>query len=289
MTPASILAGICVAAIIQAAAAAPASFSIQAFKNAESAAAYSTLAAPIGDGKMAALIPHRICKESGITYRAGDKNAPLIEMLAQERLTGLSIFKIPAALSVNMSGAPPAFYLKQGDRVCFANDKGQPTYGIYIGMEHAIGDISFPLRLARVQFPGLAPPAIGQPCYDDRNRLVGLVLGVSRKGICHLLPARAISFLAKNPKAKRVRLGCMIAKNSCTPVIEGIINGGPLARGGIQTGDILIRLNNTPIKTYADMLDATYYMTGEEPLSVKVIRGIQTIECNHITPTLDER
>ena len=41
--------------------------------------------------------------------------------------------------------------------------------------------------------------------------------------------------------------------NSSTPVIEGLINGGPLARAGIQTGDILININDTPIRNYGDM------------------------------------
>ena len=156
-------------------------------------------------------------------------------------------------------------------------------------MEHSIGDISFPLRLIRAQFPKLAAPPIGQPCYDADNRLVGIVLGVSRKGTCHLLPAQAISFLAENPKAKRVRLGCLLDINSSTPVVEGIINGGPLARGGIQTGDILMSINDVPIRNYGDMLDATYYLTGEKPLTIQVIRRTQIVESKGIIPTQDSR
>ena len=156
-------------------------------------------------------------------------------------------------------------------------------------MEHSIGDTSFPLRLVRAQFPKLAAPPIGQPCYDAENRLVGIVLGVSRKGTCHLLPAQAISFLATHPEAKRVRLGCLLDINASTPVIEGLINGGPLARGGIQTGDILISINGTTINNYGDMLDATYYLTGEKPLTVEVIRGTQVVKSRGIIPTQDSR
>ncbi len=117
-----------------------------------------------------------------------------------------------------------------------------------------------------------------------KNRLVGIVLGVSRKGTCHLLPAQAISFLAAHPEAKRVRLGCLLDINASTPVIEGLINGGPLARGGIQTGDILISINGTTINNYGDMLDATYYLTGEKPLTVEVIRGTQVVKSRGIIP-----
>ena len=179
--------------------------------------------------------------------------------------------------------------LKRGDKLAFASSRNETTLGIYVGMEHSIGDTSFPLRLVRAQFPKLAAPPIGQPCYDAENRLVGIVLGVSRKGTCHLLPAQAISFLAAHPEAKRVRLGCLLDINASTPVIEGLINGGPLARGGIQTGDILISINGTTINNYGDMLDATYYLTGEKPLTVEVIRGTQVVKSRGIIPTQDSR
>jgi membrane-associated protease RseP (regulator of RpoE activity) len=179
--------------------------------------------------------------------------------------------------------------LKRGDKLAFASSRNETTLGIYVGMEHSIGDTSFPLRLVRAQFPKLAAPPIGQPCYDAENRLVGIVLGVSRKGTCHLLPAQAISFLAAHPEAKRVRLGCLLDINSSTPVIEGLINGGPLARGGIQTGDILISINGTTINNYGDMLDATYYLTGEKPLTIEVIRGTQVVKSRGIIPTQDSR
>ncbi len=292
MNPALILAGISMACIVQMAPAEPASFSLQVVPQSASQPGYSTLAAPIGNGMMAALIPYKIFKNGGVSYHLGDKNSPPLTLCAQERLTGLTIFKLPPGMpkqTAQTAQLAPPNTLKQGNKLTFANNKQEPTHGLYIGMEHALGEISFPLRLIRAHFPNLALPAIGQPCYDDKGRLVGIVLGVSRKGTCHLLPARAIDFLAKNPDAKRVRIGCLMDVNSCTPVIEGIINSGPLARCGVQTGDILIRINDTPIRHYGDMLDATYYMTGKQPLSLKVIRGTQMIDCHNVMPTLDER
>ncbi len=289
MNPALILAGISVACIVQMAPAEPASFSLQVIPQSAAQSGYSTLVAPIGNGMMAALIPHKIFKKGGVNYHLGDKNSPPLQLRAQERLTGLTIFKAPPGMAAPTAQLAPPASLSQGDKITFVNNKKEPTHGLYVGMEHGLGEISFPLRLIRAQFPGLALPAIGQPCYDDKERLIGIVLGVSRKGTCHLLPARAIDFLAKNPDAKRVRLGCLMDINSCTPVIEGIINSGPLARCGVQTGDILIRINDSPIRHYGDMLDATYYMTGKQPLSLKVIRGTQIIDCADVMPTLDER
>lgn len=285
-----ILAGIAVAGLIQQAAAVPAPFKVEAVPHHPTGEPYATLAAPVGKDMIASLIPYRVFKNGSVSYYLGDRNSPPLQVWAQEKLTGLTIFKVaPSVLDNSEPAVSPADNLHRGDRLSFSNSQHEPTLGIYVGMEHSIADTSFPLRLIRAQFPKLAAPPIGQPCYDAKDRLVGIVLGVSRKGTCHLLPAQAISFLTENPTAKRVRLGCLMDINASTPVIEGIINGGPLARGGIQTGDILISIDGTSIHNYGDMLDATYYLTGDKPLSIKVIRGTQVVESKDIVPTQDSR
>lgn len=290
MNLAPILAGIAVAGLIYQATAVPAPFKVEAIPQQAEGEPYTAMAAQVGKDLIASLIPYRVFKNGGVTYYLGDKDTPPLQVWAQEKLTGLTIFKVDAA---RISGDPailvPAGTLRRGARLAFTSNRNEPTLGIYVGMEHSIGDTSFPLRLVRAQFPKLAAPPIGQPCYDAENRLVGIVLGVSRRGTCHLLPAQAISFLADHPKAKRVRLGCLLDINASTPVIEGLISGGPLARGGIQTGDILISINGSPIRNYGDMLDATYYLTGDKPLTVEVIRGTQVVKSKGIIPTQDAR
>lgn len=290
MNLAPILAGIAVAGLIYQAAAVPAPFKVEAIPHQAEGEPYTAMAAQVGKDMLASLIPYRVFKNGGVTYYLGDKDTPPLQVWAQEKLTGLTIFKVDAArIHDGQAVVTPSGLLKRGDKLAFASSRNETTLGIYVGMEHSIGDTSFPLRLVRAQFPKLAAPPIGQPCYDAENRLVGIVLGVSRKGTCHLLPAQAISFLAAHPEAKRVRLGCLLDINASTPVIEGLINGGPLARGGIQTGDILISINGTTINNYGDMLDATYYLTGEKPLTVEVIRGTQVVKSRGIIPTQDPR
>lgn len=285
-----ILAGIAVAGLIHQAAAISAPFKVKAVLQQTGVGVYSTTAAQVGKDTLASLIPYRVFKNGGVSYHFGDKGAHPLQVLAQEKLTGLTLFRAnPSWLETRQSVMAPEDSLKRGNRLAFTNSQNEPTLGIYVGMEHSIGDASFPLRLIRAQFPKLATPPIGQPCYDAENRLVGLVLGVSRKGTCHLLPARAISFLTAHPEAKRVRLGCLLDINASTPVVEGIINGGPLARGGIQTGDILVSINGTIICNYGDMLDATYYLTGDKPLTIEVIRGTQIVSSSDIIPTQDPR
>lgn len=285
-----ILAGIAVAGLIHQAAAVPAPFKVEASLQQTGEGLYTTLAAQVEKDMIASLVPYRIFKNGGVAYHLVGQQPHPLQVVAQEKLTGLTLFRAnPSWLENRQAVMAPSESLKRGDRLEFASSRNEPTLGIYVGMEHSIGDASFPLRLIRAQFPKLATPPIGQPCYDAENRLVGIVLGVSRKGTCHLLPAKAISFLAAHPEAKRVRLGCLLDINASTPVVEGIINGGPLARGGIQTGDILVRINGSIICNYGDMLDATYYLTGDKPLTIEVIRGTQIVSSSDIIPTQDPR
>ena len=207
MDLAPILTGIAVAGLICQATAVPVPFKVEAILPQAEGAPYATMAAQIGKDMLVSLIPYRVLKNGGVTNHLGDKSTPPLQVWAQEKLTGLTIFKVePARIYDGQADLTPSGILKRGDKLSFASSKNETTQGIYVGMEHSIGDTSFPLRLIRAQFPKLAVPPIGQPCYDSENRLVGIVLGVSRKGTCHLLPARAISFLATHPEAKRARL-----------------------------------------------------------------------------------
>lgn len=285
-----ILAGTAIVGLIYQAEAVPVPFTIEAVSHSEVANLYTTKATPVGPDILAALIPYRLLKNDKVTYHLRDKDKTALKIWAQEKLTGLTLFKVDKSYIRNTQTLlAPSNSLRRGQALFFPDSKNKSTQGVYIGMEHAIGNNSFPLRLIRAQFPKHAIPTIGQPCYDKEDRLAGLVLGVSPKGTCHLLPAKAISFLATNPNAKRVRLGCLLDVNASTPIIEGIINNGPLARGGIQSGDILISINGNPIHNYGDMLDTTYYLTGDKNLTIEVIRGTQVINCKDISPTQDSR
>ncbi len=170
MDLAPILTGIAVAGLICQATAVPVPFKVEAILPQAEGAPYATMAAQIGKDMLASLIPYRVLKNGGVTYHLGDKSTPPLQVWAQEKLTGLTIFKVePARIYDGQADLTPPGILKRGDKLSFASSKNETTQGIYVGMEHSIGDTSFPLRLIRAQFPKLAVPPIGQPCYDSEN------------------------------------------------------------------------------------------------------------------------
>ena len=100
MDLAPILTGIAVAGLICQATAVPVPFKVEAILPQAEGAPYATMAAQIGKDMLVSLIPYRVLKNGGVTYHLGDKSTPPLQVWTQEKLTGLTIFKVEPALSL---------------------------------------------------------------------------------------------------------------------------------------------------------------------------------------------
>ncbi|MFR1319726.1 MAG: hypothetical protein ACLSCR_05380 [Akkermansia sp.] len=78
----------------------PAPFKVTAVPQQANGESYTTLAVRTGKDFIAALIPYRVFKNGAVTYHLGGKETPPLQVWAQEKLTGLTLFKVnPALLS----------------------------------------------------------------------------------------------------------------------------------------------------------------------------------------------
>ena len=117
MDLAPILTGIAVAGLICQATAVPVPFKVEAILPQAEGAPYATMAAQIGKDMLASLIPYRVLKNGGVTYHLGDKSTPPLQVWAQEKLTGLTIFKVdPARIYDGQADLTPSGILKRGDK-----------------------------------------------------------------------------------------------------------------------------------------------------------------------------
>ena len=130
MDLAPILTGIAVAGLICQATAVPVPFKVEAILPQAEGAPYATMAAQIGKDMLASLIPYRVLKNGGVTYHLGDKSTPPLQVWAQEKLTGLTIFKVePARIYDGQADLTPPGILKRGDKLSFASSKNETTQG----------------------------------------------------------------------------------------------------------------------------------------------------------------
>lgn len=220
-----------------------------------------------------------------------EKNNPVsCKLFAKEALTGLALFKLEKKLSTyTPTKDADSYQISKGEKLQFSLQNGEIMEGICIGMEHTCSGINFPLPLLRVQFPLSSPPIMGQACFTKNGDFAGMVIGMSPKGGGHILPAEAIRHLLQNPKAKRIRLGCLLDINGSSPEIIGLVNGGPLQKAGVHPNDILLSINQYPIDTYDDFLKATYYIPANTSVTIKIIRNTEIVEIKDIQPAQEDR
>src|SRR4051794_8021868 len=58
-----------------------------------------------------------------------------------------------------------------------------------------------------------------------------------------------------------------------TAVVQGLLAGGAAQKGGIKVGDVFLGIGQSKITCPEDMLDATFFLTAEDPVPVRVARG----------------
>ena len=212
------------------------------------------------------------------------------DLLSNRSRLGLTLFRLssppPGDQIIKTTSSSD---LKRGDAVVFYDKEGNEIDGVYIGEEHYHSGISFIIPLCRVQFPtGQIRPDRGQACFTTQGTFVGFVMtSLSHDtGSYYLLPAQFVSFFAQHPAADRIRLGCQMDVNCCTPEVVQVTPGGPMDKAGVRPGDIIISFNGKSINKYKDFLNAIHYIGDDKPISIKVIRGTKILTIDNIVPDI---
>ncbi|MES2573249.1 MAG: trypsin-like peptidase domain-containing protein [Verrucomicrobiota bacterium] len=60
--------------------------------------------------------------------------------------------------------------------------------------------------------------------------------------------------------------------------IEGLFEGGPAQKAGLQKGDVLLQIADHKIHAVEDVLDASFFMTADDAVLIKVARDQQEIQ-----------
>lgn len=211
------------------------------------------------------------------------------KLVSRELLTGLVLLKPDTPLPSPAPKIIDSSELPKEASIIYKSPSGELINGIYVGTEHSSSGINFPLPLLRVQFPSLKTPLLGQACYTNKGELAGLIIGTTPKGVCQLLPAEAILNLAKNPDAKRARLGCLLDINGSVPEVIGLVEGGPMQKAGVKTGDVIISINGMPVDSYKDFLRIAYYLPSRSGIDLKIVRDNNIMEIKGIMLEEGER
>jgi S1-C subfamily serine protease len=61
-------------------------------------------------------------------------------------------------------------------------------------------------------------------------------------------------------------------------LIAGVQQNGPAARGGVQPGDVVVRVGDTPVSNTSELLAAVAALQPQSASTLAVQRGAQTLE-----------
>lgn len=160
------------------------------------------------------------------------------------------------------------------------------------GWVQQVGGKILPLALIRVVFQSGQPPA-GSALTDEDGRVAAVFFQPSGNGSTGFaIPAEAVHRVKDDicSKGRLVRgwIGLSLRADQQAPQVVRVLANSPAARSGIRPRDILTEIGSYPISSYADAVNAFFYLRPDQPVKVKVLRGVEPLEVT-VTPVTPRR
>ena len=235
-----------------------------------------TLASVVGDGL-------------SISVTRGDRRWPA-KLLAKDPRSGIALIKVDEA------GATP--FLQKGECravkassalvvVGFPFDHDvSPSFGLAGGLDRKSQGKFFTTMHIRANIPVQRGQG-GSPMLNLDGQVVGvLVSGLESGAGCFVLPIRA----AEKVRQDVVRFGDVrrgwagvtvqempVAVQGSHLMIDRVDPNGP-AFSQFRSGDVLLQVGDIATRNPEDALDAAFFLTGCEPVAVRIARGEEVFD-----------
>lgn len=221
----------------------------------------------------------------------GDKKYPAVRLLADER-SGLAVLKIstsgtpflPLGTPAELAVAAPIFSigypldLPVTPNVGFIAGFDQKYLGRYLSTTHL-----------RANLPAHRGEQ-GAPLLNMKGEVVGvLVARMDDVGnTCFALPINAARKVFQDyerwgvPRPGWVGVNIVASgggfdAEGSEAVVRGLIEDAPATIAGVEEGDVILEFGGTTIRKPADMIDASFFLTGGNKVSLKVRRGTEIV------------
>lgn len=143
---------------------------------------------------------------------------------------------------------------------------------------------------------GITEGCSGGPLLNSQGELIGInTMGSDLPGfsfaISSRIAQRAVTKILEHGKVEHGYLGCLLAyptedlallNNSYYPeaIIQAVAPGSPAKRAGLQKDDKVIAFDQTPIRTYQDLINEVLLSIPNASHTLKVLRDEETVEIN---------
>ena len=166
-----------------------------------------------------------------------------------------------------------------------------PGVGFLAGIDYKSQDEYFVTPHLRANV-SVQPGEQGAPLLNAKGEVVALLVARMESGnACFGLPITAarkvyleyLRFGRPRPGwvgANFAARGGTFDDEGAEAVVSGVATGSPAEKAGIENGDVLLELDGLAIKRPADVFSASFFLTGGDPVFVKVRRNgeVRTLE-----------
>lgn len=145
-----------------------------------------------------------------------------------------------------------------------------------------------PLAVLRANHSGKAP-APGSGIYNADGKLVALARQAvyNNPNSSYCLPAEVITRIIadhkRNGRVSRCWIGIIMDELVAPPIVESVRPGSPAKKAGLENGDVILSIGDRPVKEYAEVVDAFFYLVAGEAKKFRVLRGTKVMEFD-VTP-----
>lgn len=218
----------------------------------------------------------------------GEKKIPA-ELLVADPRSGIALIKadckssfIPVGSGMNLPLTTPVM------AIGFPMEMdATPSFGILGGFDRKFLGKYFVTTHLRANIPVQAGFS-GAPLLNLQGQAVGIIIaGIGGGGACYALPIEAAEKIrmdyARFGMARHGWVGVTVEEDDTA--IEGsrvrITELGadtPASKAGLKNGDVLLQVGGVKVSEAEDVIDASYYLTADDKVTVRVARDGRTLD-----------
>jgi serine protease Do len=234
---------------------------------------------------------HVVTGAERITIRTADGDEYAAKIYTEDALHDLAILTLSGVQRLPELAFAPSSDLMVGETVIAVGHPFGYTNTVSTGIVSAVGrEVTMPggetlTNLIQTD-ASINPGNSGGPLLNINGELVGInvALREGAQGIAFALPAESVQrVLAKHLSASRMArvthgLVCCERVPEDGPVrqqvlVERVLEHGPAARGGLQRGDVIVRIGDRPVSNRFDMERSLWSMQPGDTVEARVLRG----------------
>jgi serine protease Do len=239
-----------------------------------------------------------------VVVEFGDKRYPAVRLLADER-SGFAVLKIsasdtpflPLVSPGDLAVASPIFSIGYPLALPVT-----PNVGFVAGFDLKYSERYFSTTLMRANLPAHRGEQ-GAPILNMKGEVVAILMARmdSVGNTCYALPIQAARKVFSDyerfgvPRPGWVGVVVPVSGGFDTEgneaLVKDLIEGAPATLAGLQPGDVILEVGGMALRKPADMIDASFFLTGGDTVALKIKRGgeILTLDVeaidNPIIPT----